>query len=104
MIEFSRCHLLLFSISVIIAGEPTFSNVHLIFQDELAERMLPHFISAAKDYSLKYQTMIHGPSTRTFRIAVCTAQTASPTVLHKCYLQQSEATNKLFASLCFNIF
>lgn len=54
MNEFFLCRLLLLAVAVATAGEPTFGNKHLIFQDRLAEPTLPHFISVVKGYSLKY--------------------------------------------------
>lgn len=51
--EFFLCRLLLLTVAVTTAGEPTFRNKHLIFQDRLAEQTLPHFISVAKGCSLK---------------------------------------------------
>jgi len=92
--EFFQCCLLLFSIPVTVAGEQPFCNVRLIFQGGLAEQMLPHFISAARDCSLKYRAMTHRPKTQTSRITLCTAQTTSVAVLHSCNLQHSEAKKK----------
>lgn len=104
MIEFFHCHLLLFSISVIIAGVPTFWSTHLISHDGLTDQMLPHFILVAKNCFLKYQAMIHQPRTQTCRIAAGAAQSTFATGLHKCNLQEPEVGSKVLAYFYFNIF